>query len=261
MDSETGSRVDLTADRVFVAAGPLGTTRLALASLEAYGETVSLADSCYFLLPLLRYRGHRGAAREPTHTLAQAFLELLDPRVSPYTVHLQVYTYNDLFRAALRNALGPADTALGGLVEAVGLSRLVLLQGYLHSDESPSIDVRLRREPHGAPVLELTARPRPSTRRTLSAVTSKLRNLRGVLRAVPVAPLLRVGKPGRGFHSGATLPMRARPGRLETDTLGRPGGDGRVHLVDSTVLPSIPATTVTLSVMANAHRIGREVMA
>jgi choline dehydrogenase-like flavoprotein len=29
-----------------------------------------------------------------------------------------------------------------------------------------------------------------------------------------------------------------------------------VHAVDATVLPSIPATTITLTVMANAHRIG-----
>jgi hypothetical protein len=29
----------------------------------------------------------------------------------------------------------------------------------------------------------------------------------------------------------------------------------RVHLVDASVLPSVPATTITLGVMANAHRI------
>ena len=30
----------------------------------------------------------------------------------------------------------------------------------------------------------------------------------------------------------------------------------RVHVVDASVFPSLPATTITLSVMANAHRIG-----
>jgi len=43
---------------------------------------------------------------------------------------------------------------------------------------------------------------------------------------------------------------------FETDTSGRPAGWRRVHAVDATVLPSIPATTITLTVMANAHRIG-----
>lgn len=30
----------------------------------------------------------------------------------------------------------------------------------------------------------------------------------------------------------------------------------RIHAVDGTVLPSVPATTITLSIMANAYRIG-----
>ena len=68
-------------------------------------------------------------------------------------------------------------------------------------------------------------------------------------------PALQIAPPGRGFHSGGSFPMRAEPGEFECDRLGRPHGFMRVHVVDSTVFPSIPATTITLSVMANAHRI------
>ena len=52
--------------------------------------------------------------------------------------------------------------------------------------------------------------------------------------------------------------MREKPGAFESDRLGRPHGWSRVHAVDATVLPSVPATTITFSVMANAHRIGWE---
>ena len=50
---------------------------------------------------------------------------------------------------------------------------------------------------------------------------------------------------------------RTRP----LDLLGRLSGWQRVHAVDATVFPSLPATTITLSVMANAHRIGWETAA
>jgi choline dehydrogenase-like flavoprotein len=50
--------------------------------------------------------------------------------------------------------------------------------------------------------------------------------------------------------------MRRNPGAFEVDLQGRPTGFSRVHLVDASVFPSLPATTITLSVMANAHRIG-----
>jgi choline dehydrogenase-like flavoprotein len=49
--------------------------------------------------------------------------------------------------------------------------------------------------------------------------------------------------------------MSSTPTGFQTDTLGRPAGLQRVHLVDASVLPAVPATTITLSVMANAHRI------
>ena len=63
-------------------------------------------------------------------------------------------------------------------------------------------------------------------------------------------------RPGRGFHFGGTLPMSSNPKDFESDLFGRPMGLKRVHVVDSSVLPSIPATTITFSTMANAHRIG-----
>ncbi|MGH7981149.1 MAG: GMC oxidoreductase [Limisphaerales bacterium] len=52
--------------------------------------------------------------------------------------------------------------------------------------------------------------------------------------------------------------MRPQPSGFETDCLGRPHGWSRLHVVDASVLPSVPATTITFSVMANAHRIGSE---
>ena len=67
---------------------------------------------------------------------------------------------------------------------------------------------------------------------------------------------MHVAAPGASTLSGGSLPMRAVPGHLQTDRLGRPTGFKRVHVVDASVFPEIPATTVTLTVMANAHRIG-----
>jgi choline dehydrogenase-like flavoprotein len=49
--------------------------------------------------------------------------------------------------------------------------------------------------------------------------------------------------------------MAGAPGPDQSDRWGRPHGFQRVHLTDASVLPEIPATTITLAVMANAHRI------
>ena len=57
---------------------------------------------------------------------------------------------------------------------------------------------------------------------------------------------------GNETRLGCTLRIPAN----QSDALGRPMGRSRVHVVDASSLPSIPATTITFSVMANAHRIG-----
>ncbi len=42
----------------------------------------------------------------------------------------------------------------------------------------------------------------------------------------------------------------------QLDIFGLLHGFSRLHLVDASVFPTLPASTITLSVMANAHRIG-----
>jgi choline dehydrogenase-like flavoprotein len=254
---DDGKPFHMRADGVFLACGVFSTARVVLASQDAYEQTVQAVDNCYFLLPLLRYRNQPGSTRESLHTLAQVFLEIDDPAVSANTTHLQVYTYNDLIRQQVRNMLGPLDGLLGGLVERTVLGRLLLIQGYLHSDLSPGIKLTLHRPSDGAPaVLDLAVEPNADTRRALSALQRKLWSERRSLKAAQISPAMRVGNPGRGFHTGGTFPMRSRPRPFETDTAGRPYGFRRVHIVDSSVFPTLPATTITLSVMANAHRIG-----
>ena len=66
---------------------------------------------------------------------------------------------------------------------------------------------------------------------------------------------MKIGKPGQSNHLGGSFPMRRNPGKFETDVMGRPYGYKKVHLVDATVFPSIPAQTITLTIMANAYRI------
>jgi choline dehydrogenase-like flavoprotein len=113
--------------------------------------------------------------------------------------------------------------------------------------------VELERAP--APTLRITPEIDRAASGRVRKVVRKLLRHAAALRAMPLEPLLQIAPPGRGFHSGGTLPMRAAPQPFESDTLGRPQGWHRLHVVDSSVLPSIPATTITYSVMANAHRI------
>ncbi len=164
-------------------------------------------------------------------------------------MHLQLYGYNDLLLAALARRL-PLPAARVERLLAPLLGRMIVAQGYLHSDDSPGLtltragdDLRLV----GDDVEPGAARVRRLLRRLAASARP--------LGLAPLPGLVQIGRPGKGNHLGGSLPMRRRPGPLESDTLGRPRGWERVHVVDAAVFPSLPATTVTLSVMTNAHRI------
>jgi choline dehydrogenase-like flavoprotein len=257
----SGEVLQFQAARLFVAAGTLATTRLVLESLGAANASVTFKDSQYFLLPLLRSRAAPEFDRdEPEHTLAQAFIEVFDRNVSEKSIHLQVYGYNDLYREAIKNTAGPLFGLSKPIVDLF-LKRFVLIQGYLHSDDSHEIEARLLPREIDAPTarLALTARRNEKTKATMGRLIKKLRAVKAFTRATPLTPLLKMGSPGRGFHTGGSLPMRSTPHEFETDSLGTPHGCQRVHVVDSSVFPSIPASTITLTAMANAHRIASQV--
>ena len=190
-------------------------------------------------------------------TLAQVFLELKDPAISKRLVHLQIYTRNEFMTDRLSRVARWAGP-LAGVVERAFGGRLMAIQGYLHSDEAEGVGLRAARDGEECRLI-LKARPAARVRSRVRAVVAKLARHSRELGFLPLAPLLSVGLPGEGNHVGGVFPMRRVPGPFETDRLGRLSGWEGVHLVDSSVLPSLSSATFTYTVMANAHRIASEV--
>jgi ferredoxin len=255
-DRRTGAPLSFEADRVYLAAGVIPSAQIILRSQSAYDRPLKLLDSQYFLFPLMLARRARGVEKEELYTLCQLFIELCNPRISRRTVHLQVYTYNDLIGQAVRRTFGPLARPLESLARQFE-ERLLIVQGFLHSDESSAIAMTLKR--NGAKdCLHLVALPNPETRRTVHRVLREMLRQTRRIGGMVLPPMLQFADPGRGFHCGGSIPMRRQPKQFESDCLGRPHGWTRIHVVDATVLPSVPPTTMAFCAMANAHRIGWE---
>jgi choline dehydrogenase-like flavoprotein len=246
---------------VFLACGPLPTAAILLRSLNAQGITLPLQYQPYFLLPLAGLRNVHDVASERLHTLAQLYLEIQDRRQSAYPVHLQLYTYNNFIRdrlEALRRWLGPLTGAVRGAVEG----RMFVIQGYLDSIEAEPIRLSVFGGNSDGPAsLRLEAGSTKRERRRIGEVVGILARHAFDIGAIPLPPLLQIGRPGEGNHIGGIFPMTSTPRRFETDSLGRLPGLPGVHLVDASVLPSLPSATYTYTIMANAHRIASEVAA
>jgi len=203
---------------------------------------------------MAHFPGGSDVTRERTQTLAQCDLTVDDPKISPHLIFLTVYTYSDFYPPAIRAALGPLRQVPGLVNQLAG--RLLIFGGYLHSDQSAVMDVYLEPLRNGMPSrLKVSARAGGEVRARVRRLVSKLARHARDLRAFPILPMVKVALPGRGYHFGGSFPMKQSPHEFESDTLGRPQGFQAVHIVDAANFPTIAATTITLTAMANAHRI------
>ena len=252
----TGESVTMPGDRAFLAAGVIPTAKIVLNSLDHYDRTVNLLDSQYFLFPIVSLRGNSSATTEELQTLSQLFLEINDAEISPFTVHLQAYTYSDIVTKTLLRKFWFLPVLRNLLVRNLD-HRIIIVQGYLHSSHSGHMEMRLTRDAANPGKDQFTVRGVPGAE-TRQRIRKVIRKLAGHLTGkgyFPVEQALEISEPGRSFHSGGSFPMRNQPRDLETDKYGRVAGQSRIHLADASTFPSIPTTTITLTAMANAHRI------
>jgi ferredoxin len=255
---QTGQRHEFRADRLFVGAGGIGTTRLVLASMAAPPRSIDFAESAQFVLPFLSARAVPASPAPGSHDFAlNQFNVLLHFDDEAYTTsQVHCYPYNDAILDALPAPLRArwAAPARDQLVRR----RLTVAFGYLPSWASPTIRATVGSTPSkGLPSLDLMRSD--NERPPLLGQT-----LRRLLRAAPsldLWPLLThasLSGPGKSYHFGSSFPHRsgtARTAAPSTDRWGRLPDWTRIHLIDVTVLPSLPSTTFTLTVMANARRI------
>jgi hypothetical protein len=243
---------------VFLAAGLLESARIILNSTKTAAVSerpLSIRTSEIFTLPMLRYRSTPHTITERMHTLCQMVVNIDDPGISEHPVHLQLYGYNDLYpellARKLRTLSGPLKPVLQRLSE-----RLFVAFGYLHSELSSTVRFLTAADNTGRVSLE--GQENPESRRVVRAVVRTLFRNQRFLRALPITPQVKFDLPGGGIRSGGCFPMRSVPTGLETDLWGCVPGLPSVHVVDSSVLPTIPAGPLAFTVMANAHRIASE---
>ena len=257
-DLTSGAITRRRADRVLLACGGLGTTQLAVNSIRPAATELTLQESVQLVLPFLSLRSSPDPRTYTGFTLNQVnlLIEYGRPGLDLAQVHL--YPYNPTFEDALPAVLGRLHAS-----RAAVLRRVVAGLGYLPSWASPSVAVRVaERHLDTLPTIAIASRPNPNTARALRGVLTRLVAAAPLLDLWPVVPALKISGPAKSYHFGGSLPhVRNRPvaGGFETDGLGRPAEWKRIHLIDGSVLPTIAATTFTLTVMANAHRIATAV--
>ena len=247
------------ADRVFVACGAIGTTRLVANSLGLFDVDLPMLESRQFVLPLLSLHATEDPRRKRDFTLNQFNMIVAPGGGSVDLSTLHFYTFNPAFI----NGLPPVLRARSAeWLQVQLLRRLSVAFGYLPSWNSPRLLIHIgsRREQPGLPDFHISSESPPSGQsQMLRAILLRLVRSARILDLYPVIPMLRLSAAGKSYHWGGSFPHTTdRPIIFSSDRLGRVGSWERIHLVDASVFPAVPSMTFGLTVMANAHRIASE---
>jgi choline dehydrogenase-like flavoprotein len=254
IDLKNGERLCLAFDGIFVACGPLNTTRILLRSRSLYDFPVTLKESQKFAMPMLRQRGAPTAIEHPCVTLTSVFIETKVRALSDHWLHVQVLPLYEVILAS--SNLPGSRTPLGRRLWSPVLRRVMGAWCGMHSDHSSHLELTLRRG-KDADRLEIELKESEKARAAGRRAAHDLFRKGLKFRTLFVPTMMKFANPGSGTHCGSSFPMRDKPkALLDSDALGRPFGWSRIFAVDSSVLPSIPGTTLAFTVMANAYRIG-----
>lgn len=248
-------KVSYKGKRIFIGAGLYPTSKIILNSTDKKNinkKKISVRDSQYFLFPALIAKNFKGVSKENLHTLAQLIIQIKNTKIDKEMVNLQIYSFNDHLVDFLKKKLSIFYPLFHKFFDNFIFGRIIFIQGYLHSNSSNSAEIKINSTNKSMSVSE---KKNNKTNKTIKNLFKFLLINSKILGFKPLSFMSRIGKFGRGFHSGGSFPMHKNPIGFRSDKWGRPFDFKRVHCIDSSVLPSISSETITLTVMANALRI------
>jgi choline dehydrogenase-like flavoprotein len=241
-----GRRRSITAVKIVLATGTLATTRIVLKTLN-HRHPVSLLScpTAAFLLWLPRLLG---ATRTPGFGLGQLSFSL-GLRHNTIAFGSTFATTGILLsefarHVPLRRRYG--IDLLRGLLSSCVVGNL-FLPGHLTTAEA-------RLQANGS--LIVTGKYCSVVVPLMDEAAKKLRKAYWHLGTILLPGSFTVGRPGGDIHYAGTLPMRKLPDVGETSPLGEVVGLGGVYVVDGACLPTLSEKSHTLTIMANADRIG-----
>ena len=254
LNLKTGRREQLTARRLVLAAGTLGTARIVLRSLNRFDEPVPLLTNPYTYFPCLNLPQLGKATRDARYSLAQLTM-IFDPAgTRRHVLQLQLYSYRSLL---LFKLVKESPLAYRESLRLMHLLQDCLVIVWVFHEDHPAKNkfIKLSGGRDGQQdwleaTYQLDAHIEQYQRRQERRILKCLLKL-GCL------PLkaIRLGH-GSSIHYAGSFPMAHDGPPLTTRPTGQLRAAPLVYLADGSTFPNLPTKSITFTLMANANRIG-----
>ena len=238
------------ATRIYIACGAAVSTLLVAKSVNFTNKNIKFKDSSHITIPALMFKRFNGTHKEALHTLFQLYLKIDSSQICKRPIHFSIYTYMDFYEQKITSL--KAGKLLLPILR-IFLDRLIILKIHLNSSCSHGFTMTVLDQAQLA--ANLVAVKNMEVNQVKKRILKFLYLKSCLLGFIPIIFLAKTSDIARSFHYGGSLPMSKTRSEQTSDIYGRPFGLKKIHLVDSSIFPSIPAGSITATIMANAYRI------
>lgn len=248
---------------LILAAGSLNTARILLRSFELYNYKAPFLTKghtmfvCLHLQTLINEAFSFGIKRHPSNiaSLGQVSLTCNNLIRGLNSFFVQFYRCNPLAQEMALQYI-PLPKQLASLVFSIVAPYLVIVDIRFPTFESDKSFCRLRKGTHDSDVLEVSSH---KTNKEIEMHKEGLKRISKQIRSFGLFPLKTITSNVTSHYAGG-VPFQTKPGNLSTDLKGKLHQAKRIYVADSSTWKSLPAKPPTLTIMANAARVGKNVL-
>jgi hypothetical protein len=249
-DVNTKNKINFLSKNIFLAAGPISTAAIILRSNLLKNNEVTFKESQRFFIPVFFKKNSKNSISQEKNSLSEIFIEIYNENICNKSIHLQYYSFLDVMLVSLEKFFGKFVYKLPKIFPFL-FGRLNLFVGYLHSDFSAKIIMSKKNENMYF--------FRTLKEKNYNFIIDKLIkfisiNLRKDFYIFNF--LKNINLPGASYHYGSSFPMTKDKDREGgTSLIGELNGHKNLFILDSSILPDIPASPTTFNVCLNVSRI------
>ena len=240
VDIRTRIRTTQGFDKIFIAAGALGTTGIMLRS-GLVKNKITILNSDKFIFPMF-LKSCPGTHKRQSPSLSSIFADIQLPDETNFWIHGQISSISSYLDLKWRriSQLIPWSIVDRNLIMLTGLPSSLSSKTLITMDNDRTLIAKMIPKNNINSII-------------LNTINAYKRSPLG--KSAIIFPKIHRYLPAGGHHYGGQFPMKENPSGNQTDKLGRLKGLSSIHIVDTSVFPHIPSSTIVFTLMANAHRI------
>ena len=259
IDTITKEQTIFSSKNIFICCGPISTAALLFRSNLVKANKVTFKESQRFFLPIFNKNHIKNSTSQDKNVLSELYLEIYDKKLLSKSVHLQYYSFIDIFLKPLEKFFGKYVYLFPKFFPFI-FGRVNLLIGYLHSDYSNKIIMTsLPNQESGKYQYSLSFEKNDLVNDAVNKITSHLKeNFKEDFYIFN--NLTNINLTGASYHYGSSFPMSNSSDSFKdhTNLDGELNNNENIYLLDASILPDMPGHPTTFNVCVNAARIINE---